>query len=306
MSLYTERHGMRTPIERTYSISIKAYSRLFDCCSRYFEYLAWKYPVECPDGNGCCGFDFGKFSEDMEFEIPTLFRREGRIEKPRSLHNAFEPEPIDDEFDQYALIDLIEFVAQNIHDITRKSYHRFFKHDDLYFGESNEIAEKFIEEINNTFQKAGLLYQLTTSLEVERIEETAILSEKIEKDIQTIKEPGLRELLIMAVQKHKSPYPNDQKDAVEKIWDAFERLKTYYTNKSKKESADQIIGDMSEGKEAYIKLFTAEFKLLTEIGNNYRIRHHETNKIDITDIRHYDYFFNRCLALIGTAIQYLK
>ena len=79
MSLYTERHGMRTPIERTYSISIKAYSRLFDCCSRYFEYLAWKYPVECPDGNGCCGFDFGKFSEDMEFEIPTLFRREGLL-----------------------------------------------------------------------------------------------------------------------------------------------------------------------------------------------------------------------------------
>lgn len=306
MSLYTERHGMRTPIERTYSISIIAYSRLFDCCSRYFEYLAWKYPAKCPDGNGCCGLDFEKFSEDMEFEIPTLFRREGRIEKPHSRHNVFEPEPIDDEFDQYALIDLIEFVAQNIHDITQKRYHDFFRHNDLFFGETNEIAEKFIAEINGTFQKVGLLYQLTTNLEVERIEETAILSEKIEKDIQTIKEPGLRELLIMAVQKHKSPYPNDQKDAVEKIWDAFERLKTYYTNKNKRESADQIIGDMSDGKDEYIELFTAEFKLLTEIGNNYRIRHHETNKIDITDIRHYDYFFNRCLALIGTAIQYLQ
>ena len=306
MSLYTERHGMRTPIERTYSISIIAYSRLFDCCSRYFEYLAWKYPAECPDGNGCCGLDFEKFSEDMEFEIPTLFRREGRIEKPRSIYNVFEAGSIDDEFDQYALIDLIEFVAQNIRDITRKSYHSFFRHDDLSFGETNEIAKKFIEEINRTFQKVGLLYQLTTNLEVERIEETAILSEKIEKNIQTINEPGLRELLIMAVQKHKSPYPDDQKDAVEKIWDAFERLKTYYIDKKKNESADQIISDMSEGKEAYIKLFTAEFKLLTEIGNNYRIRHHETNKIDITDIRHYDYFFNRCLALIGTAIQYLK
>ncbi|OUN08617.1 hypothetical protein B5G43_00540 [Flavonifractor sp. An92] len=306
MSLYTERHGMRTPIERTYSISIKTYSRLFDCCSRYFEYLAWKYPVECPDGNGCCGLDFKKFSEDMEFEIPTLFRREGRIDKPQSIQFPFDDEPIDDEFDQYALIDLIEFVAQNIRDITQKRYHDFFRHNDLFFGGTNEIAEKFIKEINNTFQKAGLLYQLTTNLEVERIEETAILSEKIEKDIQAIKEPGLHELLIVAVQKHKSPYPDDQKDAVEKIWDAFERLKTYYIGKKKNESADQIISDMSEGKEAYIKLFTAEFKLLTEIGNNYRIRHHETDKIDITDIRHYDYFFNRCLALIGTAIQYLK
>ena len=257
MSLYTERHGMRTPIERTYLISIKTYSRLFDCCSRYFEYLAWKYPVECPDGNGCCGLDFKKFSGDMEFEIPTLFRREGRIDKPQSIQFPFDDEPIDDEFDQYALIDLIEFVAQNIRDITQKRYHDFFRHNDLFFGGTNEIAEKFIEEINNTFQKAGLLYQLTTNLEVERIEETAILSEKIEKDIQAIKEPGLRELLIVAVQKHKSPYPDDQKDAVEKIWDAFERLKTYYIDKKKNESADQIISDMSEGKEAYIKLFTA-------------------------------------------------
>lgn len=306
MSLYTERHGMRTPIERTYSISIKAYSRLFDCCSRYFEYLAWKYPEECPDGNSCCGLDYDKFDMDMEFEIPTLFRRNGRISKPQSIQLPFEDEPINDEFDQYALIDLIEFVAQNIRDITRKSYHSFFRHDDLSFGETNEIAGKFIEEINRTFQQTGLLYQLTINLEVERIEETAILTEKMEKDIRSIKEPGLRELLIMAVQKHKSPYSNDQKDAVEKIWDAFERLKTYYTNKSKRESADQIISDMSDGKDAYMELFTAEFKLLTEIGNNYRIRHHETNKIDITDIRHYDYFFNRCLALIGTAIQYLQ
>ena len=306
MSLYTERHGMRTPIERTYSISIKAYSRLFDCCSRYFEYMAWKYPEECPDGNSCCGLDYDKFDMDMEFEIPTLFRRNGRISKPQSIQLPFEDEPINDEFDQYALIDLIEFVAQNIRDITRKSYHSFFRHDDLSFGETNEIAGKFIEEINRTFQQTGLLYQLTINLEVERIEETAILTEKMEKDIRSIKEPGLRELLIMAVQKHKSPYSNDQKDAVEKIWDAFERLKTYYTNKSKRESADQIISDMSDGKDAYMELFTAEFKLLTEIGNNYRIRHHETNKIDITDIRHYDYFFNRCLALIGTAIQYLQ
>ena len=47
-------------------------------------------------------------------------------------------------------------------------------------------------------------------------------------------------------------------------------------------------------------------KELTTIGNNFRIRHHETNKIDIVDIRHYDYFFNRCLALIALALQYLQ
>ncbi len=306
MSLYTERHNMRTPVTKTYKISIKAYSLLYDCCSRYFEHLAWKYTDECPDGYGCCGFNFYQFSEDMEFEIPTLFRRDGVIDKPRSTKNVFDDEPKSDEYDQYALIDLIEFVAQNIRDITRRNHHSYYRHDDLSFGSTNSIAEQFIEEINAIFDKTGLLYCLTTDLEVERVEETAVLSDEIEANISAITEPGLKELLVTAARKHKSPYPDDQKDAVEKIWDALERLKTYYTSMDKKASATKIVGDIANGQAEYIDLFNAEFKTLTDIGNNFRIRHHETNKIDITDIRHYDYFFNRCLSLISTAILYLK
>lgn len=147
---------------------------------------------------------------------------------------------------------------------------------------------------------------MTTNLQVERIEEAAVLTERIVTDVEMVKEKGLRELLITAVEKHKSPDPNDQKDAVEKLWDALERLKTYYVDKDKKESVNQIITDMSNGQEEYKRMFESEFRELTNIGNNYRIRHHETSRIEITDIRHYDYFFNRCLALIGTAIQYLK
>ena len=306
MSLYTERHNMRTPIAKTYTISIKAYSLLYDCCSRYFEHLAWKYTDECPDGYGCCGFNFYQFSEDMEFEIPTLFRREGVIDKPRSTKNVFDDEAKNDEYDQYALIDLIEFVAQNIRDITRRNHHSYYRHDDLSFGSTNSIAARFVEEINAIFDKTGLLYCLTADLEVERVEETAVLSDEIEADISAITEPGLKELLITAARKHKSPYPDDQKDAVEKIWDALERLKTYYTSMDKKASATKIVSDMAGGQADYITLFNAEFKALTDIGNNFRIRHHETNKIDITDIRHYDYFFNRCLSLISTAILYLE
>lgn len=306
MNLYTERHNMRTPVAKTYKISIKAYSLLYDCCSRYFEHLAWKYTDECPDGYGCCGFNFYQFSEDMEFEIPTLFRRDGIIDKPHSTKNIFNDEPKSDEYDQYALIDLIEFVAQNIRDITRRNHHSYYRHDDLSFGSTNSIAEQFIEEINAIFDKTGLLYCLTTDLEVERVEETAVLSDEIEANISAITEPGLKELLVVATRKHKSPYHNDQKDAVEKIWDALERLKTYYTSMDKKASATKIVGDIANGQAEYIDLFNAEFKALTDIGNNFRIRHHETNKIDITDIRHYDYFFNRCLSLISTAILYLK
>lgn len=306
MNLYTERHNMRSPIAKTYEISIKAYSMLYDCCSRYFKYLAWKYSEECPDGHGCCGFNFYQFSEEMEFEIPTLFRRDGVIDKPRSMKNVFDNETKCDEYDQYALIDLIEFVAQNIRDITRTNYHSYYRHDDLFFGTTNRIAGQFVDEINSIFAKTGLLYSFGSDLGVERVEEVAVLSDVIEANISTITEPGLKDLLVISAKKHKSPYPDDQKDAVEKIWDALERLKTYYTSLDKKASATKIVDDIAGGQAEYIDLFNAEFKVLTDIGNNFRIRHHETNKIDITDIHHYDYFFNRCLSLIATAILYLK
>lgn len=62
---------------------------------------------------------------------------------------------------------------------------------------------------------------------------------------------------------------------------------------------------MAKGDDNFVELFNLEFRALTDIGNKFRIRHHETNKVDIADIRYCDYLFNRCLPLINLAIQYL-
>ena len=89
--------------------------------------------------------------------------------------------------------------------------------------------------------------------------------------------------------------------------DAFERLKTYYSPKlDKKNSANKVVETMSHKEPHFQKLYEDEFKVLTEIGNGFRIRHHETTQTDITDDRQYDYFYQRCHALISTAILYLE
>ncbi|QDR79616.1 hypothetical protein [Sporomusa termitida] len=62
---------------------------------------------------------------------------------------------------------------------------------------------------------------------------------------------------------------------------------------------------MGSNKNPYVELFEKEFHELTAIGNNFRIRHHETTKTDIEDNRYYDYFYKRCLSLISVAIKYL-
>lgn len=297
MTYFSERNGLRNPIKKTYQITIPMYSLIFDCCTRFFDNLAWKYSLDCPDGYGCCGIDLDKLSNDLIFEIPELYRRsDGTITSPQDSW---------DKFDQYALLDFVEFIATNIKDISKRDFHSYFMHEHLHFRDSREIAREFIKEINGIFSKTDLLYKLNENFEIERIVENEILTEKIEETIDSSKEIGIKELLQEAVALHKSPLPNDNKN-VEKIWDAFERLKTYFTDLDKKNSANKIIKIVSNENQQLESVLSEEFIKLTTIGNQYRIRHHETDKIELTDIRHNDYFFNRCLSLISLALQYLS
>ena len=123
---------------------------------------------------------------------------------------------------------------------------------------------------------------------------------------QPIKEQGLKELIIDALAYYRSNSFKDRQNAVEKLWDAFERLKTHHVEQGKKRSVNKITDSMSKGEPSFKELFDTEFTTLTSIGNKFRIRHHENDRIDITDQRHYDYFFVRCFALIDAALSFLE
>jgi len=174
----------------------------------------------------------------------------------------------------------------------------------------NELSTRekapFQAAINDSLRKDNLSFRLSDSGLIELQADHEVLSPEIIANVDLVAEPGIRDLIKEAIEKHMQPTVQAHRDAVEKIWDALERLKTYYTTMDKRASASKIVADMADGDQNYTALFNAEFKALTDIGNDYRIRHHETNKIDITDPRYYDYFFNRCLSLIALAIQYLQ
>jgi hypothetical protein len=95
----------------------------------------------------------------------------------------------------------------------------------------------------------------------------------------------------------------DQHVALEKIWDAFERIKTYY-GADKKKASQQLISEMA--KEIDVGQLNQEFEQLTKIGNTYRIRHHETDKIEINDDTQIKYLFFRMLSLIDLALESVK
>jgi hypothetical protein len=298
--LYTQRHGLRKPIEKTYNINVEMYSLLFDCCNRYKKNLTHIFPLNCHHdftNSDYLSFDERGFANKIKIIIPTLYKNEyGDICSPDCL-----------EYDQFALIDYIEFFAQNIKDIRQEwnnvTYKNYQYIDCL---ETMNIFGEFRKEINELFDLSGLLYELTNEAIVERIVVNSILTQEMQNNIMAVEEEGVRELLKDAIALYKTPNSAARQDSVEKIWDAFERLKTYYTSMDKKQSSEKIIKDISMSDSNYQNLFNKEFVELTFIGNKFRIRHHETNKIDIPDDRYYDYLFNRCLSLIALAIQYLK
>lgn len=300
MKLYTERHGIRAPREKTYAIDRDMYSLLLDCCKKYQKNLTHIFTLNCHHDftdSDYVVFDEKGFTTRIKIRIPSLFRNEyDRICVPTD----------DVEYDQYSLLDYIEFFAQNMQDISERwNSERYRNYQTIDCYSTSYIFKEFQDEINGIFTDAGLLYELTDKKIIERVVENSPLTIEIENSFAAVAEAGTSELLKDAVALYKTPNPAARQDLVEKIWDAFERLKTYYTTLDKKHSLEKIVNDIAGGNPDFVNLFNGEFKALTDIGNNYRIRHHETYKIDITDARYYDYLFNRCLSLIALVIKYL-
>jgi hypothetical protein len=305
MAYYSERHGVRKQIEKTYDISVDAYNLILEIIEKYLINLAWKFPKGCPDNNAnICEINMENFYRNLMYEIPGLFNEDG-FNVPKSRHNIFDGESVD-EYDQFALLDYIEYMAMNIKDYVVVGYHSFFSHNHYNFVKGDMFFNDFCDEIDHKFEKVGLLYKMNDNGQVERLVENESLIKTVERQVQAVKEKGLKDLIEDAISLYKDPNTDRIKDATEKLWDAFERLKTYHITMDKKSSAEKIVTDASSGNANFEKMLNDEFGALTRIGNEYRIRHHETNKIEITDINHYEYFFNRCLSAISLILKYLK
>ena len=295
--LYSERNGFRKNKEKTDKIDLHAYKLLLDCCEKYKSNLTYIFPKKEYHRfteKTYTIFDETNFINTLKLLIPDLYINEaGKVDLPG-----------EENYNQLALIDYIEFFAQNIMDITvtwNNPKYRDFEYIDCL--STKYITNNFRDEINNIFNLAALTFVLNENGNIERINEWCSFVDEIQKDIEKVNEDGLEELLEEAVKLYKDPNPVSRKNAVEKLWDAFERLKTYY-GANKKQSADKLVNSMATNNEYFLQLFNDEFQVLTRIGNECRIRHHEMDKVEISE-EYYDYLFHRCISLIGLAIKYL-
>src|SRR6185436_7801048 len=88
-----------------------------------------------------------------------------------------------------------------------------------------------------------------------------------------------------------------RRESLEKLWDAWERLKTLEPGRDKRESVGRLL-DKATAEPVMRAKLEQETRELTEIGNIFMIRHTEVDKILITESVHVDYLFHRMFAMI--------
>ena len=111
------------------------------------------------------------------------------------------------------------------------------------------------------------------------------------------------QLLEQARKRITSPKIEDRKDALEKLWDAFERMKTLEAGGNKREQADALLDRAASPGTLFRQTLAAEAKALTEIGNSFRIRHSEVGQESLSTPEQIDYLFTRMFAFIRQVLK---
>lgn len=109
-------------------------------------------------------------------------------------------------------------------------------------------------------------------------------------------------LLSDACDAFRDPSPAKQYEALKNLWDAFERAKTVDPSRDKKQGAEALVAATGSD-DAMKAVLLAEMKTLSDIGNNFHIRHFETNRAPLSDPAQVDYLFHRMLALLQLLLK---
>lgn len=303
MTYYSERNGLRTKNNKSYKMSMDAYNLILQTCEEMFVHLAWKFSLTCPDNDSnIVNIDRSKLYLKLKFLNPDLIKNDA-LYYPMIHRNYFGDDEID-EFNPYALFDLIEYICENAMDFEKRDHHSYFQHYHLKFKDSNECVINFRNEINELFDITNLLYELDSNYEVQRVVSNDSQLEATSKLVSNTNDDTLKKLINEAISYYRKPGTNNIQIATEKIWDAFERIKTKL-DEDKKKSVTKLISIISDSNDDFNKLLDTEFKSLTNIGNQFCIRHFETGKIELKDENQYEYLFNRCLSVVLLSLKYI-
>jgi len=234
------------------------------------------FPDGCPDSpSTCCGTDANALNQTLQAEVPSW--------------PGWDAVP-----DVAIACDFLEFCHRYIALASSSSYHGYYKHDHFQFDVASG-QQKFRADVNLLLQRNGIALRMTDEGLMERILDDPT-GEALRRAVFQTGDASLNQLLDEARAKFKSPDPRIRQEALERAWDAWERLKTVKDQDKKRGST--ILLDACSTEPLMRATLEEEAMALTKIGNNFRIRHSETNKPEIVDVEHVDFVFQRMFAIL--------
>lgn len=266
---YSQRQGQ--PIVRDQEIG----QRFWDAFRGYIEeieqkdYFAEAFPEQCPDGNSICSWSQGLFRSRLLGELPY-----GEWPLPADIPR------------KEAVFDFIEFFYRVI-SVPSGSYHSFFRHYDYYNFDKARAQTEYTTRINQYFQTCRHPYDFTDGQIKSSV--SPVLDKPFVEEEFTINDLHLSGLLHSAVEDFFDKSGSKKRKALESLVDAYERLKTIESI-DKKTSVTTTISKVSTIDEVKTTL-NADMKALTDVANEFTIRHHEMGKRQLGDDDFVEYLF---------------
>jgi hypothetical protein len=243
--------------------------------------FGYRFPLACPDSAAnSYGTDRQTFERMLEAEVPWITLPLRHDEAPET--------PV--------VLDLLEFCATAVGTPMEGSYHSFFQHTHLAWDRSDGLA-RLIGDVNRLFARNGVAFELTPEGKAKRLLAPHLGQELIQANFRT-GDATTDALLEEARSRFLAPKIEDRRDGLEKLWDAFERIKTLEPGLDKRASANLQLDRAATAGSKLRQSLADEAAALTTIGNTHRIRHSEISQEPLETTAQVDFLFGRLFAFI--------
>lgn len=256
-----------------------------------------RFPERCPDGQATCGGDAVALAASASAEMPGLAWPLETASIDGEGHFA-ERQPFAP--DTLLVLDFIEFVHASVAKPISGKYHDYFSHHHLTFDQEAG-QEDFRMTVNRMFARNGVAFEMLPNGRIERVL-PPVLGEELKRMLFNTGDRTLDNMLDECRAKFSDRNPLVRREALERLWDAWERLKSLADPSDKKRSVKIMLDAVTSVPSLRERLET-EAAELNSIGNSHLIRHSEISQVPVIDVDQVDYLFHRLFAMIQLMLR---
>lgn len=256
-----------------------------------------RFPERSPDGQAICGSDSDALATSVIAEMPGLV---WPLETTRLVEDGFLAQRESVAPETLLILDFLELIYASVTKPTLGKHHDFFSHHHLTFDQQAG-QEEFRATVNRIFSRNGMTFEMLSTGRIVRVL-PPVLGEDLKRTIFRTGDRTLDNMLDECRVEFSDRNPLVRREALERLWDGWERLKSFADPNDKKKSI-RIILDATSAEPSLRERLENEAIELTSIGNSHLIRHSEVNQVPVIDVDQVDYLFHRLFAMIQLVLR---